>query len=322
MNDDVDKPRNYDLSVSVLSDSIHFFATIRDVWDKLEQMTLNREGIKAFEQISFRAIVVFAQWAPFSDTDQFSEADYAWFDRLKDPMGDGSGPLHTMDTTDASQWAPHTKGLGIFKKTLPEKPKMSTIASWWTFPIEREFDLPYVKRTYTTDSATLTKDGFVDWVIPRLHEIINPLDNGLFLSAQFQPYGGKNSQHFNNGPKGKTPNGTTFSWRDTTMIATIDCFHRPEAAVAKQAGIWASTNDDAMAPGGAANFATTKDRRVLWGSYEKKENIAEFDMQNAWPFYYDDIEKYNNLRRLRAKYDPTGLYTPNVFSVPNTVASS
>ena len=317
MNDDVDKPRNYDLSVSILSDSIHFFATIRDIWDKLKQESEEREGLKAFEQISLRVIIVFAQWVPFSDGDQFSEADTAWFNRLKDPLADGIGPLHTMDTTNASQWAPNTKGIGPFKKTLPSRPEMATIASWWTFPIEREFALPYIKRTYCTDSAALTKDGFVDWVGPRLHEIINPLDNGLFLSAQFQPIGGKYSQYFNNGSKGKTPNGTAYSWRNTTLIATMDCFHRPENR--EQAFVWVSTNDDAVAPGGTAGFGPTQDRRLLWGSYEKKENVDEFDMANAWPFYYDDdAEKYKKLRLLRRKYDPAGVYTPNVFSVPRS----
>ncbi|KAL5600700.1 hypothetical protein FOVSG1_008512 [Fusarium oxysporum f. sp. vasinfectum] len=57
---------------------------------------------------------------------------------------------------------------------------MSRMTGRWILPRRREFDLPYVKRTYSTKSKSLEKDGWVDSVIDRIDLIYNPhqlLDN-------------------------------------------------------------------------------------------------------------------------------------------------
>lgn len=58
-----------------------------------------------------------------------------------------------------------------------EEAPMSTLCSLWVFPIAREFQLPYFKRTYITESKTLEEDGWSSWVTGRLDEfILHPLD--------------------------------------------------------------------------------------------------------------------------------------------------
>jgi len=67
-------------------------------------------------------------------------------------------------------------------------------------------DSEKVKRSYLTNSTSLDKSGWVDWVSGRINEAVTPLDNGLWLSVQIQAFGGKNSQFAVN-----ADNGTSYS---------------------------------------------------------------------------------------------------------------
>lgn len=70
----------------------------------------------------------------------------------------------------------------------------------------REFDLPYVKRTYMTTSTELSTNGWVDWVVERLEKVMGNAHNGQYLSVQLQPFGGKNSRFRTN-----ADNGTSYT---------------------------------------------------------------------------------------------------------------
>ena len=296
MSDDKDKPRNFDFCVSALSGGIKPYATWDDLIYVLEQQKQDHDWKLRWP---INAIVVYAQWVPFSSSDKF---DHSWFDNLK------KGALFSKDTVEIGRSDP------------AKKPKMSDLTKWWIFQYEREFELPYIKRTYTTNSTTLGADGWADWVTGRIHEQITDLSNGCYLSCQLQGFGGNNSMFTKNVPEDK-PYDTSYSWRDTTMVATLDCFYRPPSHLLRRSkGPYAATlkwqfeNDLGMGPGGAGKF-TDQDRRVLWGSYFRFEDPRQFDMTNVWQCYYDNEEKYKKLQALRAKYDPDGLYTPNTFCV-------
>lgn len=155
MNDDPDFPRNYDLCVSVLSASFDILGLMGGLDDKMRE---EHPEIYGENNLPFwpRAIVIYAQWVPFGQDDT---PDMSWFDKL-----------HT------DSW---------FTIGVEEKP-MSQLTSGWLFRNVREFNLPYVKRTYLTTSTTLGDDGWVDWVAQRIDKIVTPDDNGLWLSAQIQ----------------------------------------------------------------------------------------------------------------------------------------
>jgi hypothetical protein len=53
-----------------------------------------------------------------------------------------------------------------------------------------------------------------------------------------------------------------------------------------------------------------QERRVLWGSF------GEFDLEKVWYLYFENKEKWEALKRVRARVDPEGVFTPNAFSVP------
>ncbi|KAJ7803455.1 hypothetical protein B0H14DRAFT_3154446, partial [Mycena olivaceomarginata] len=167
----------------------------------------------------------------------------------------------------------------FFQSGVEEKP-MSELTAQWIFRNTREFDLPYVKRTYLTKSTTLVKDGWVDWVL--------------------QCFGGKNSMFTRN-----ADNGTSYSWRDSTMCMTIDNFHKPEKKGDAEA--WEATNDEEGI--GAHGIFSKQDRRVLWGSY------GPFDLDSVWNTYYEDRPKYERLMQARKRADPHGIFTPNTFCV-------
>ncbi|KAJ7616499.1 hypothetical protein FB45DRAFT_872961 [Roridomyces roridus] len=269
MNDDADFPRNYDLCISVLSASFDILGLMGglDTKMRLEHPEIyGPDGQPVFP----RMIVIYAQYVPFSPTDK---PDMGFFDQLRQ---------------------------GCFLSSAVEKKPMSELTAQWIFRNTREFNLPYVKRTYTTNSTTLAKDGWVDWVVRRMDEVVKPTGNGQWLSAQLQCFGGKNSMMFRN-----AGNGTSYSWRDSTLCMTLDNFHKPEKKAEAEA--WAARNDrEAIGPNG---IFSTQDRRFLWGSY------GSFDLDSVWRTYHEDRAKYERLMQARRLADPKGIFTPNTFCV-------
>ena len=269
MSDQQDFPRNHDFCISVLSSSF----PLLDLWPEIDGV-MRREHPEIYGKDGLplwpRMIVVYAQWVPFSKDD---ECDMTWFDRI----AEGSFP-----------WP------GVQKKP------MSKLTAEWIFRNRREFDHPYVKRTYSTNSTTLGKDGWADWVVGRINEIVAPDWNSCWLSAQLQYFGGLHSQFTTN-----ADNGTAFSWRDSTIVATLDCFHDDEAK--SRAETWESVNDEeGIGPKGKFS---KQDRRLLWGSY------GNYDLDAVWNTYFEDEHKYQRLQKTRQKADPDGVFTPNTFCV-------
>lgn len=179
---------------------------------------------------------------------------------------------------------------------------MSTLTGDWLFLFEREFEYPYIKSTHVTNSTTLIDDGWAAWMTGRIDEILKDDKNGCYLSAQMQAFGGKNSMFYRN--KG---NGTAYSWRDSTMCVTLDCFYDPAVKTSKETAKKWHKKNEAQAIGSSACFSKT-DMRVLWGSYGGYDLDADKDK------YYDSAT-YKKLQALRAKYDPKGIFTPNTFAV-------
>lgn len=101
-------------------------------------------------------------------------------------------------------------------------------------------------------------------------------------------------------------NGTAYSWRDSTMCATLDAFYGGEHG-RKFAEEWQATNDKGMI--GPDSKFSTEDRRVLWASW------GEFDMDKTWKAYYETKEKYERIGKARHAADPNGVFTPNTFAV-------
>lgn len=274
MSDDENFPRNYDLCVSVLSSSFK----LSDLWHKpdLDQkMREEHPEVYGEDGQPFwpRSIVLYAQWVPLSPTDV---PDLSWFDQFR----------HDAFLVDGGQPQP-----------------MSELTGKWIFRNIREFKHPYNKRTYTTNSHTLGASGWATWVTQRIDALVRPDDNGCWLSAQLQCFGGKHSKFATN-----ADNGTSYSWRDSTIVCTLDCFYDAEEPAAKaRADDWQRGNDEEGI--GPSGIFSQQDRRVLWGSY------GNYDLDAVWNYYYEDRQKYERLQRTRGRADPDGVFTPNPFCV-------
>ncbi|KAF5624524.1 6-hydroxy-D-nicotine oxidase [Fusarium sp. NRRL 52700] len=305
MSDEGTAPRGYDLCCSVLSTDFPvtmLFPSLRDdtIWKKIQQKikTALAKDVLDLLNGSFPAIIVlYAQWCPTNKTDKYDSTVDNWFKQFRDLQND---------------WSNHTLLINEFDEG------MDTMTGKWIFPKRREFELPYVKRTYATKSQTLQKDGWVDAVVKRLDLIYNPhqkLDSDKSdkegevydhckLSVQIQCFGGKNSRFLLN-----KDNGTSYSWRDSTVVQTLDCFHDPGDKYKQYALSWQKTNDTIMI--GFKSPFSKQDRRVLWGSW------GDWDMSKPeiWQAYYEDADKYKRLGKARAKADPNGTFTANPFAV-------
>ena len=270
MSDSEDFPRNYDLCITVRSRE----RKLRPHSRVLDQDP--REGRpEGDERISYASgIVVFAQWVRFRPDDV---PDTTWFDNLnKDSV--------------------ISKGV--------QQLRMSKMVKMWLFKAKREFNRPYVKRTLSTSSSTLSRDRWPIWISNHIDKIYNH-NNGLFISAQMQCFGGKFSRFATN-----ADNGTSYSWRDSRLGCTIDCFHEDGAKnVAEQ---WQKGTDKMIGPQGV--FAA-QERRQLWGSF------GDWHMDKMWQYYYDSAAKYQRLQRARSLADPVGIFTPNPFCVTSTTVN-
>lgn len=137
---------------------------------------------------------------------------------------------------------------------------------------------------------------------------MKPSDTDLYencwVSCQVYVFGGKKSKFTapdENGGEYKT----NYSWRSSSIGATVDLFH--ESAFQAVADKWQTENDKIF--NGPNGTFSKQEKRVLWGSY------GNWDLDHEWKFYYEDQEKYDRLRKARAKADPRGTFTPNPFSV-------
>ncbi|PTB65884.1 FAD-binding domain-containing protein [Trichoderma citrinoviride] len=265
MNDDEDFPRNYDLCITVISEDY----PLDGIFD-LKRLTKQKSGLCRLDGTSLMSlIVIYAQWVPFSTIDK---PDDTWFGKLKD------GAVITDD------------------RVRP----MSELTAEWIFRKDREYNLPYVKRTYLTAATNLSKNGWVKWTAGRVDEVVKT--TGHYIAAQVQPYGGKNSR-FRVNDDGRS----AYSWRDSTVVLILDNFYVPGNGHKEQAEAWAAINEEQGI--GENKYFSTQDRRVLWGSW------GSYNLHSVWPHYYEDEVKYQRIQRARKAADPYGVFTPNSFSV-------
>ncbi|KDN61374.1 putative FAD binding domain-containing protein [Colletotrichum sublineola] len=301
MADDRSVPRGFDLCISVLSQDFPIATIFKELqdgkeWSKMQKLINDQigEDIANFLEGKFpAAIILYAQWCPTSKTDRYDASVEAWFNQFK-----------------------NLKGIALQYKKLDME--MADMTGQWIFPKEREFDLPYDKRAYATSSRTLVKDSWVPAVVDRIDLIYNPksaidgqegdqkfeLYQRCKLAVQIQAFGGDHSLFNLN-----KDNGTSYSWRDSTVVQVLDCFHLDDDESKKIANEWQAKNDALM--NGPTSPFSKQDKRLLWGSYGDW-NLGD---KKVWQYYYEDEEKYKRIGRARAKADPHGTFTANPFAV-------
>ena len=291
MADDLEFPRNFDLTVSILGTEFPIFSLIPELKEEEffgRTVELIDDTFKKNAGIKMPALVVlYAQWVPMNAEDRYTSKVDAWFQKFKE--------LEQLYYVHL--WS------NVFVE------RMSQMTGRWLFDKPREFEHPYDKRPYMTNSTTLVQNKWVPQLAERIDRVVNP-SSGLhrelwlhcFLSVRLQVYGGKHSQYFVN-----RKNGTSYSWRDSTVCQTLDCFYSGGETGKVVAAGWQAGNDELMV--GANSPYSKRDKRVLWASY------GDWVMDNSWPFYYENEVKYERIGRQRTLADPNGTFTPNPFNV-------
>ena len=289
MAEDTEVARNFDLCVSVLSSSFPMFKLMPELKDNLAEILKNiAEALGVNGDTKWPAtVVLYAQWVPMDAQDKYTDKVDAWFQRFRN--------LNKF----IPYWCIHA--------AEPVQP-MSQMTGEWLFARPREFDHPYDKRTYLTKSTTLVHDDWVNKVTDQISQVLLPsithfnFWENCYLSVQIQCYGGKHSQYYTN-----RDNGTSYSWRDSTVVVTSDCFYTEGEKGKALAGKWQAANDKLMC--GENSSYSKDDRRVLWASY------GDWDMDKSWPFYFESRDKYEKIGKQRFLADPDGTFTPNPFCV-------
>lgn len=291
MADNKDLAKDFDFCVTVLSSSLDLIHIVPGLDEEMRRLHGEEYG-EAHLAGWPAAILLYAQWANTGGPTQAYDAEaQAWFKKIRRAAGIWKYPGQAAAGVDEDQHTP-----------------MSELTGHWVFPNVREFDDPYEKRTYLTNSSTLVADGWSQWVTDRIDSIQSDLLCNCRLSVQIQPFGGNKSMFYLNGQAGTT----AYSWRDSSIVCVLDCFYSDASTTIRskaksRALAWQAGND---AEGIGANGKFSKqDRRVFWGSY------GDWNLPAVWKTYYDNAERYNRVRQVKGRVDPRCMFSPNVFSV-------
>ncbi|GBC06256.1 hypothetical protein RclHR1_06710006 [Rhizophagus clarus] len=278
MAEDEEFPADYDYCITVIEDP-PFPMSSELTYDQ----RYNQKGNLEQDVIWTRTIVIFVQWANLQGDQQKYNSDF--IDKI----------LKTAGITDEN-----AKDLVIVSDKYHTP--ISKLTGDWIVPIEREFNLPYFKRVYSSNSSSqrLKKFKWTNWVSDRIDI---GYSRNLNLSIQIQHFGGSKSRFFQNGKN----SSTSLSWRDSNLVCTLDAFYHNH--LYKRAKMWVQINDNKGVGNPNAKFCE-HDRRFLWGSHD-------LDLSAAQQYYYDNQPegKYERLCKIKQNSDPLGVFTPNKFCI-------
>jgi hypothetical protein len=254
-----------------------------------------------------------------------------WFEKIREALG---SPLLDAIEVNAAEEFPDETRLNFVKTLLgvPNAPPypdvryttptpISEMVRYYIWDDVREFPQPFQKRVYLTDKTDLSINGWVQWISERVDIIArNYIDSekdedseSINLQLQVAPIGGQHSMYRRLAKD--NPSHDSHSWRnESTAFVVLDGFYDPSKANALQTVTdWMLKNDECAKEGGVF---CNKDRRMLWGSYGRKDDKdggASLDL--VWDKYYDSKEKYDRLVNIKRKVDPDYIFTANTFGV-------
>lgn len=145
--------------------------------------------------------MVFAQWANLRCPGQ--EYNPEFFNKIREASGGRAHiqPFHGLKLDD-------------------EQMAMSGLCSHWVIDMVREYQLPYYKWLYMSNSRSidLKEKDWSTWAAKRVQALEGIIDDGLYIGGQFQYCGGHQSQLRIK----DRDNLTSLSWRDSNFGCTLD----------------------------------------------------------------------------------------------------
>lgn len=180
--------------------------------------------------------------------------------------------------------------------------RMSTsVTELWTYEGTREFNYPFLKYGQVTDKVAT--DEWSEWAAKRIDMMTGRRDKGLMIFVQCQNFGGKHSAVTRNGERKQT----AYSWRNTTIGCNLDLFYDPNKPNAPEEALkWHKLNVHEGV--GTHGRFSVSDHRWIWATHDN------LNMQDVWQYYYS-AEDYARCCAVKAKVDPQGMFTANIFAV-------
>jgi hypothetical protein len=171
----------------------------------------------------------------------------------------------------------------------------------------REYNAEYDMRTYMSKETTsLLRNTFLDrWHqnIANMRDVCQKNNVKVFIDLFVN---GRNNQLQRN-----VRNGTSYSWRDTCIGVGVKLFYYKSNALDMLVSRIHAENDNVFV--GKHGAFDREDRRSLSFSYTRPEESGSLDLM--WSNYFDSRKKYKKALRIKQKYDPEKIFSPNLFCV-------
>ena len=297
MANDDEMPIDFDFTVTITSLNQDFFFTYPNLDNMMREHHPDLFGGTGRElsAVSPSGILVFAQWANTQGKDQpYTPEIAAWFDKIKNAV-------HGIDIAKQLSFigVDTTKRMG-FKGYVDNEHHvpMSELTAHWVFLKVREYELPFIKRLYTTNEKIT--DEWVNQFVHHVNEVqTNLITSHCKIACQIQPNCRKNKMMENKG------NGTAFNWRDTTFGCTCDIFYAPNGR--DYAEKWAQRNDKDFL--GEKGSYSKHDFRLFWATH------GNLNLSEVWEKYYENADIYQRLLRIKNEVDPDKIFSPNAMCI-------
>ena len=171
----------------------------------------------------------------------------------------------------------------------------------------REYNSEFIMRTYISSQRDrLLHNGFLPtWQTEIRHlRKICKLNNIKILIDVFVL--GPNNQLQRN-----IDNGTSYSWRNTSVFVGIKLFYYQSTILDSLVeSIFAHIDRIFI---GRHGLLDPDDRRMFGFSYTRPSEDGSLD--TMWPRYYDSQSKYTRVKRIKQQLDPDKVFSPNRFYI-------
>ena len=164
----------------------------------------------------------------------------------------------------------------------------------------REYELPYNKTLRGT--TQIWEKEFIDSYCGQMAKLLE--FDGFKIVSQIQMGGGS---YFSNDPQSKL---TSISHRNIVIGMSFDIFYDVQQNEnAEQDAINFQNECEKLWIQNGLFSPNKEDIRFTWGTF------GDTNIEHVWQYYYDDEGKYNKLREIKGKVDPTNLFQ-NRFTIP------
>lgn len=305
LSNDPNYPGDYDLGITIISGqdkSETGSDQTYDDWMRINHPEIYGTDEEPPELLVYPLIQVTMEYAGRTNPSQ--SYDPTVFNQIRALLPDPSTGLTTYFVSD------------IDASGNPINTPLSLLSEAWLYLNIREFDMPFIKRTYLYPSSGPNMDAVAvpSYLTQLANTIIlnpstDPTDpynpNNLKLSMQFFLAGGNNSALATG--TGPSANNNTYDWRSKMRSVTIiDDFYRqtPTAAAALQAD-----SDSQLAALGYDNH------RMVWCTFLKAHDTYNMKDEKCWSLYYKP-SNFNNLKHVKTVTDPAAVFSSNQFAIP------